>query len=352
MNLVAKEYVASRAKQDGVLILSELAGAANELGEAIQVNPLDEQHVAMAINTALEMPLGEQIQRMTHMQKRLLAYNVVNWVDDFFRQLINVKENQISQATKYLTDAHIQQLKHAYGEAKSRLLLLDYDGTLTGFSKNPAEATPSRELIDLLKSLTADPKNHVVIISGRNSNFLEEWFGELDMELVAEHGASTKQRGSSWIHAGNTDHQWKDLIRPTLELFDKRSPGSFTEEKKHTLAWHYRQVDIDLGFIRSRELLDSLFHLVRNGQLNVIDGNKVIEVRQAGIDKGTSARKISEFINAEFVLIIGDDKTDEDMFKAISDNATTIRVGSVLTAAKYNVGHQTEVLKLLRQLDN
>jgi trehalose 6-phosphate synthase/phosphatase len=135
-----------------------------------------------------------------------------------------------------------------------------------------------------------------------------------------------------------------------MELFAKRCPGSFIEEKNHTLAWHYRNVLPELGFIRSRELLDSLFHLIRNAHLQVIDGNKVIEVRIAGIDKGVAARKLAEENGSDFILAIGDDKTDEDMFRTLADRAVTIKVGPGHSVAQYSIAHQRDVIRLLQAL--
>jgi trehalose 6-phosphate synthase/phosphatase len=146
------------------------------------------------------------------------------------------------------------------------------------------------------------------------------------------------------------DQTWKTIIRPTLEMFTKRSPGSFIEEKNHTLAWHYRNVEPELGFIRSRELLDTLFHLVRNGQLQIMDGNKVIEVRLSGVDKGAAARKLVDEINPDFILAIGDDKTDEDMFRTLADRAITIKVGPGHSAAQYSIATQRDVIRLLNEL--
>ena len=145
------------------------------------------------------------------------------------------------------------------------------------------------------------------------------------------------------------DQSWKPMLRPTLEIFVKRSPRSFIEEKSHTLAWHYRNVEPDLGFVRSRELLDSLFHLIRNGQLQVIDGNKVIEIRVAGIDKGVAAKKIIDETSSEFVLVVGDDKTDEDMFRSLADRAVTIKVGPGHSIAQYSVTNQQDIIKLLHE---
>jgi trehalose 6-phosphate synthase/phosphatase len=352
MNLVAKEYVASSADLRGVLILSELAGAANELGEALQVNPLDTEELAQAIAQALVMPEQEQKRKMASMQKRLIEYDVNSWVNDFLNQLKEVKEQQAIEANKYITSSIRDQIIKKYRQAESRNLLLDYDGTLVSFARYPNEAMPDKNLLRLLASLGADPKTYLTIISGRDSTIMDEWFRNLPVNLVAEHGASIKRAAQNWVQEKEIDQTWKPVVRPVLEMFVKRCPGSFIEEKNHTLAWHYRGVDPDLGFIRSRELLDSLFHLIRNAQLQVIDGNKVIEVRVAGVDKGIAAKKIVEEHNSDFILAIGDDKTDEDMFRTLADRAVTIKVGSGHSVAQYSVAHQRDVIRLLNELVN
>ena len=346
MNLVAKEYVAC-AVQRGVLILSELAGAANELGEALQVNPLDAQEQAMAIQQALMMPLSEQLQRLGLMQKRLINYDVISWVNDFLNQLNEVKNQQYSEEKKYVTSSIRKEIVHNFRQAQTRNLLLDYDGTLVPFARHPREAMPDKNLLKLLASLGSDTKTNLTIISGRDSTILEEWFQGIPLNLVAEHGASIKRIKQGWIQEKEIDQSWKPMVRPTLEMFAKRSPRSFIEEKNHTLAWHYRNVEPELGFTRSRELLDSLFHLIRNAQLQVIDGNKVIEIRVAGIDKGVAAKKLIDENNSEFVLVVGDDKTDEDMFRSLADKALTIKVGPGHSVAKYSVANQQDIIRLL-----
>jgi trehalose 6-phosphate synthase/phosphatase len=342
MNLVAKEYVASCAEQQGVLILSELAGAASELGESLLVNPLDKDEVAAAIQQALTMPEEEQRSRLELMQKRLMSYNVVSWVTDFLTQLEEVKSQQVAEENKFLTGESRAGIVDAFRHAKNRNLLLDYDGTLVPFTKHPRHAIP------LLSKLSTDPQTTLTIISGRDPSTLGEWFSNLHVNLIAEHGASIKKH-DQWTHE-NLDQSWKSVIKPTLDLFVLRCPGSFVEEKNHTLAWHYRNVDDELGFIRSRELLDNLFHLIRNGQLQVIDGNKVIEIRVTGVDKGAAAKRLVDEEPAEFVLAIGDDKTDEDMFRALADKAVTIKVGAGHSSAKFSVANHQEVLRLLQEL--
>ncbi|HEV8514358.1 MAG TPA: bifunctional alpha,alpha-trehalose-phosphate synthase (UDP-forming)/trehalose-phosphatase [Cyclobacteriaceae bacterium] len=350
MNLVAKEFVASRVKQDGVLILSELAGAANEMGEALLVNPMDTEEVAQAIATGLSLTVPEQKQSMALMQKRLIEYDVLHWVDDFFRQLSEVKALQKSQENRYVTRDVMKSIRHDFDTAKKRLLFFDYDGTLVPFVSHPRHSSPGKELLQLLETLSNDKRNEIVIISGRDFQDLEKYFEGLRLHLISEHGASTRLNGAGWVHEGRADQQWKELIRPMLELSAKRSPGSFVEEKNHSIAWHYRAVNPELGFIRSRELLDHLFHLANNEHLNVIDGNKVIEVRVAGIDKGTASKKLLDVFPFDFNLAIGDDQTDEDMFKALNGKAITIRVGDDVTAAKYSLPSQQGVIKFLQQL--
>lgn len=350
MNLVAKEYVASRVAQRGVLILSELAGAANELGEAILVNPLDTQELAASIHTALTMDVVDQRRHIAHMQKRLMEYTVSDWVSDFLSQLREVKIFQEKRKLKQLNDKIQTRIVSGFSSASSRHLFLDYDGTLVPFARHPSEARPDMQLLELLRTIAADHETEITIISGRNSDVLEDWFDALPLNLVAEHGASIRMKGNDWSHERSIDQTWKPLIRPSFDMFVQRCPGSFVEEKNHTLAWHYRNVDDELGFVRSRELLDNLFHLIRNAQLQVIDGNKVIEVRVAGVDKGTAALRVLQKKPADFVLVIGDDKTDEDMFRSLEKSAVTIKVGEGITHAQYILPTQQQVLQLLTRL--
>lgn len=349
MNLVAKEYVASQHNK-GVLILSELAGAANEMGEAILVNPMDEEEVAQSIHTALTMPETEQRQKIELLQKRLRDYSVAHWVNDFLKQLDEVKEHQYSQRTKHVSPSLLDDITDQYKKAARRHLFLDYDGTLVPFSKHPNLAIPNQELIALLHRIAQDEKTNVTIISGRDSKTLEGWFDDLPVNLVAEHGATVRMKNGEWKHHREIDQSWKPIMRPTMELYTQRSPGSFVEEKTHTLAWHYRNVHPELGFIRSRELLDNLQHLVRNTPLQIIDGNKVIEVRISGVDKGSVAKQFLDGEHYDFIMAVGDDKTDEDMFRALAERAITVKIGPGHTAAHYNLSNQQEVIHLLHQL--
>ena len=350
MNLVAKEYVASCGTGRGVLILSELAGAASELSEAIHVNPTDVQAVARAIHDALTMPLSDQRQRMRVMQNRLQDYDVVRWVNDFFDQLANAKREQDKLQIKFLNEKVTAVLARNYQHTEKRCLLLDYDGTLIPLAGSPQAAVPGTHLRKVLMKLSLDNKNTVVIISGRSAETLESWFGSMPVSLVAEHGAAFKCKNGRWQQVVPITTDWKEQVRPLLVHFERRCPGSFIEEKVNTIAWHYRNTQLDLGFNRSRELLNNLSQLVQNAPLQVIDGSKVIEVRNAGLDKGAIVRKIVNEIQPDFVLCIGDDTTDEDMFKALDSRANSIKVGYGATAARHSIVSQAHILPFLNQI--
>ena len=349
MNLVAKEYVASSTGK-GVLILSELAGAASELSEAILVNPTDTSDVASSITRALAMPLYEQRNRISLMQRRLKEYDVFRWVNDFMDQLSQVKQEQQKQMVRLLDDKAMAGIYRHYHGAKNRCLLLDYDGTLVPFTRIPSEAAPDGAVRDLLMRLAADPKNHVVIISGRDTSSLDRWLGSFPITLVAEHGASFKMRNGSWQQMVSVSDLWKEEIRRVMQLFVLRCAGSFVEEKSNTIAWHYRNTQTGLGFSRSRELLNTLSQLIQNTTLQVIDGNKVVEVRISGFDKGATALKIVNEQDPDFVLCMGDDTTDEDMFKALEGEAYTIKINSGASAAQYTILSQQRVAPLLNSL--
>lgn len=349
MNLVAKEYIASCIDK-GVLILSELTGAASELSEAILVNPTDVEEVADAIETALTMHVIEQRSRLSYMQRRISDYTVFKWINDFLSCLQEAKEEQESMKINLLKEENIQRMTTDFAGANKRCILLDYDGTLSPLQKMPSMAAPTGELIELLAQLSRDQKSEVVIISGRDANTLEHWLGKLPVSLVAEHGAAIKLRSEEWREQASMASEWKEKIRPLMQLFVNRCAGSFIEEKKSTLAWHYRNTHPDLGFSRSRELRNSLLQLTGNTPLQVIDGNKVLEVRLIGVDKGTTALNMIKSINPDFVLCIGDDTTDEDMFRSVAEvNGYTVKVGRGNTAADYTILSQKEVFPFLRR---
>lgn len=348
MNLVAKEYIACKVDQKGVLVLSEMAGASKELLEAVQINPHAVINIVNGIRIALEMPEAEKISRMEIMQKHLQKYTVFHWVNRFMNQLGAVKDHQFELKLNKLTSEATEQMMTDYHNAKSRLIFLDYDGTLMPFSKNPDEVVPDDEVKEIVEALShlAD----VVIISGRPKNLLKEWFEHYNVHLVAEHGVWYKRRDQHWKMLENLLTGWKSDIRQYLENYVDRTPGSFIEEKDYSLAWHYRKADSEFGKMRSRELCTNLQYLTQGMNLSVLDGNKVVEVKIAGINKGRASMKWTKKQEWDFVFAIGDDRTDEDTFLAMPPHAYTIKVGDNATEAKYSVKSPKYVRRLLRKL--
>lgn len=346
MNLIAKEFVASKKDGRGVLILSEVAGAAKELGEALIVNPNDIEEIASTIKFALCMSEEEQISRNKAMQERLRRYNVSRWVNDFLDGLSQIKEVQNNLATKKLSGEVRKELIIDYRKARNRLIFLDYDGTLIPFSSRPQDAKPDEELLNLLRRLSDE--SNVVIISGRDKRTLDRWFGKLKVGMVAEHGVWVKEKRWKTIEPIRND--WKDKIRPILELHTDRTPGSFIEEKEYSLVWHYRKADPELGAVRARELKDALLHLVANLNIGVLEGNKVVEIKNIGINKGKAVLWWFERIKADFILAVGDDITDEDIFEVLPAWAYSIRVGIVSSKARFNLSTPSDVRALIKEV--
>ena len=348
MNLIAKEYLASRIDGKGVLILSERAGASSELGEALIVNPNNREEMVEALEKALETPENEQIEYTGMMQKRLQRYNVGRWAEDFVDRLQYTKNVQEEMHAKILSPTMKRELIGAYHKSDRRLLLLDYDGTLIPFFGRPEVATPPESLVKLLEKLSGDPKNEVVIISGRDRDTLENWFGKTNLNLVAEHGAWIK--GKTWTLLEPITSDWKEEIRPILELFMDRTPGSLIEEKEFSLVWHYRRTESGLALLRALELKEALLTLTANLDIGVLEGSKVIEVKHIGINKGRAAFRWLSKERWDFIVAIGDDLTDEDVFAVLPEPAFSIKVGQGPSRAKFNVVSQNEVKELLNEL--
>jgi trehalose 6-phosphate synthase/phosphatase len=350
MNLVAKEFIASRPDQTGVLILSEMAGASKEMGEALIINPFHKEEFSEAIAQALNMPREEQIRRNQILQERLRRYDVKRWAADFIQALDATRQTEEAQHARALTGRQRLNLVQRFHTANKRALLLDYDGTLVPFSDTPRLAQPDADLLALLTQLACDESNEVVIVSGRQRSDLENWFGHLPIGLIAEHGVWLRAKNSDWKTLKSINSEWKDRVRPMLQLYVDRLPGALLEEKEFSLAWHFRRADPDQAYIRAKELLDDLADFTRNIDVQVLQGNKVLEIRRTNVTKGTAALDWLALTNPDFMLAIGDDWTDEDLFRALPPEAFTIRVGLAQTAALFHLGNHTAVRKLLREL--
>jgi len=350
MNLIAKEFIAAKADKAGVLVISEMTGAASELGEALVVNSCSKTAIVDAIKEALEMPPLEQLERNKVMQERLRRYNVSRWNRDFLAALTEIKSTQQLMSANRLSESMAEKMVADCNKSNKRLFLLDYDGTLMGFKGKPAEAGPDDEIIALLQCLSRNPRNTVVIISGRDRTTLEEWLGHIGAALVAEHGGWIRLQDRKWQSPVPFEMDWKESIRPILELHTDRTPGSTVEEKDFSLVWHYRRADPELAYVRGQELRAALVNLTENLAVGVFEGNKILEVKSQGVNKGRAAEQWIEERDWDFILAAGDDYTDEEMFTVLPDEAYSIKVGFTASKARFNVDSVKEIRLLLKRL--
>ena len=347
MNLVAKEYVAARTDLSGVLILSEMAGSAKEMNEAILINPNNFEQIACALYEGLNMPLEEQQRRNRLLQKRLRRYNVEKWANDFMDSLRSHRDADDPYVSKKLTSGHLGSIAKAFKSSKRRLLFIDYDGTLTNFHKDPQKASPDDSLYELLDDISNTANTDMYLISGRDKQTFERWFLHKKYNMIVEHGVWISRDGEKFKMLENVNNNWMEKIRPVLESFVDRTPGSFIEEKNYSLAWHYRNTDVDFGNQRANELSTVLTSLIGNDDISVMAGNKVLEVKSSNVNKGRAAVRMMNGDKYDFIFAIGDDWTDEFMFQELPESAFTVKVGRQKTAAKYFIDSNKEVRHIL-----
>jgi trehalose 6-phosphate synthase/phosphatase len=135
-----------------------------------------------------------------------------------------------------------------------------------------------------------------------------------------------------------------------VELYRDRTPGSLVEEKDFALVWHYRQADPMLAAVRMQELRGALASLTENIDVGLFEGNKILEIRRYGISKGRAVQSLIGAEPWEFLLAIGDDYTDEEMFAALPDGAYSIKVGPGASNARFSIDSVRDVRTLLRRL--
>jgi trehalose 6-phosphate synthase/phosphatase len=352
MNLVAKEFIASRIDGDGVLVLSEFAGAAWELPEALLVNPYDVDGSAELYYRALSMPREERRARLTPLRTRVETFDVHRWVATFLEHLADVTPAGVRSGPTAGGASARRELASRLATTDALLLLLDYDGTLVPFTPTPELARPDRDLLNLLRALAARPDTEVHLVSGRPQNTLQEWVGDLPIWLHAEHGFLSRDPATrQWVPAAELGGGWREPVLAMLREITQRTPGSLVEVKAAALAWHYRMADQETGARRANELRLHLNQVLSNQPVEILAGNRVIEIRPYGVHKGRIVPPLSpERQAATTIVAVGDDRTDEDLFAALPPEAITIRVGPGVTRARFRLDGVAGVRDLLRSL--
>ncbi|MFP4488742.1 MAG: bifunctional alpha,alpha-trehalose-phosphate synthase (UDP-forming)/trehalose-phosphatase [Bacteroidales bacterium] len=352
MNLVAKEYLATKVSGSGVLIISEMTGAAKELNEAIRINPNDKDEIAGAIKQAIEMPADEQLERNQLMQKRIKRYNITRWASDFIKSLDRMVASQKDYLAKTITPRIRDTISRDYKQSDRRVFFVDFSGTMINLEGNLSKRKPSGELLNLLSEINSHEKTDIVLLAGMEKEKLAELFSSGNYTLIAEHGLWLREPGGDWERTTDEplSNYWKDIVRPMVNTYTDRTPASVYIEKSNSISWHYRDVDPDLVTARAAEMKDELSSLVANMNLEVIEGNKVLEIKNTSFSKGKAAAKYLQKHKYDFILAIGDDYIDEDFFHELPDKTITIKAGLSKTFAMYNLKSFEEACNFLNEL--
>lgn len=366
LNTTSHEFVVCQQQKMSPIILSEFAGSAHCLSGAVLVNPFDQKEIVKAICKALEMSEEQKKVRHRHNFDYVLSHDALYWITSFLKVLIQRETANETQMSMVSEPVSVSKVVEAYKKSKRRLLLLDYDGTLTPLVRLPQDAKPSDKLKEMLSLLSHHKHTDTYVVSGRDRSSLNAWLGHLPIGLSCEHGAFFRQcskdkSSKPWQDiSSELNLSWKDTIRGVFDDYSDRVPGSFVEVKEINLTWHYRNADPDFGDYMKNELVLHLNNLP-GLPIDILSGKKAVEVRPQGVNKGSIVRRcLSEKEDPDdspydFVLCIGDDKTDEDMFEELLKHTDIPEVHSIIvehkpSLAQYCLESQAQVNDLVQAL--
>ncbi len=375
MNLASYEYIMCQGARKATLVLSEFTGAAQNLPGAILCNPWDMNEVSDGIYRALTMPDFERELKYSKLERYVAKHTAAAWGVNFIDDLAHHAAER-KKAREKLVRLRPSDVTMAYKEAdRLRLFLLDYDGTLRHYESQPELAEPSERVLKLLERLTEDPRNCVFIVTGRQKVTMEEWLSGFGLGFAVEHGFSLQWPSHFRARFGRGEELWEDLLSAedcvvmqntlrlvgeSLEQFEDYTPTSFVETKESAYSWHFRDADPDFANSRALDARSALEQIVAGSPMEVLMGQKILYVRPRGVNKGAAVQEIVRRLcdrgeRPEWILSVGDDRTDEDMFKALDsvakDVAITCTVGRKTTAAQFYVNDVEEVIELLEMLE-
>ena len=360
LNLVCKEFVAAKEHNDGCLILSEFAGAASEMGEALHVNPYDVKEMAAAMKQALEMPREERLDRMRVLRERLRNNDNIAWAKNFMKSWRMHVEESVFES-KRLEGATENQFLGQLAKKKRLFLFLDYDGTLIPIFKRPELAVPSNRVYQLLNQLSQNRGFIPTIITGRPRSFCEQYFNDVQVNIVAEHGAFIRELGSTWWDQplqmpAEEFEKFRPDILEMLKMYVASVPGSHIEEKETCIVWHYRESEQTFATSQAQVLGESLQQMLAKTSLSVYHGKKTLEIRQTMAHKGFG---VEYFLEKEgwdpkqdALITIGDDTTDEDMHRVHVKENFSVHIGKPNAFSKYYLNAPDDLYNFLETLSH
>jgi len=338
MNLVAKEYLACQQENSGALILSEFAGAAQELPNSFIVNPYNIHEVSQSLKKALRLTEAEKQKMIKPMKERVIKYDAKYWADSFFQDLAaDLDLDGLPSGTREISIDAVSSLLRA----KNKAFFLDYDGTISEIKKRPEDAVPNDEIEALFARLETQPNLEVYLISGRKKEDMDQWFSRYRFNLIAEHGYYYKHfNAAEWVVFDNrADFSWKDQIIDIFQLYTGMTPGSIIEEKTSSVVWHYRNSDPEFGNWKANQLVAELYEMLSNLPVEIHHGQKIVEVGSIQLNKGIVLGHFVQLNKYDSILCAGDDETDESMFRYRDDaEMFSIKVGdSADTMARFSI---------------
>ncbi|KAI3940512.1 hypothetical protein MKW98_024919 [Papaver atlanticum] len=397
MNLIPYEYIICRHGNEkldvalqvnpstlkkSMLVVSEFIGCSPSLSGAIRVNPWNIDAVAEAMDSALGVPESEKQLRHEKHYRYVSTHDVGYWAHSFLQDLERSCRDHLRRRCwgigfglgfrvialdPNFRKLSVEHIVSAYKRTKNRAILLDYDGTM--MPQTSINKIPNPEAIGFLNSLCRDPKNVVFLVSGRDKTTLTEWFSTCEkLGIAAEHGYFARlNQDEDWETCVNVaDFDWKQTAEPVMKLYTETTDGSTIETKESALVWHYQYADPDFGSCQAKELLDHLESVLANEPVSVKSGQHIVEVKPQGVSKGLVAERLLSTMQRkgmlpDFVLCIGDDRSDEDMFEVITSavegpslspvaEVFACTVGQKPSKAKYYLEDTTEIVRMLQGL--
>ncbi|KAK8575110.1 hypothetical protein V6N13_033658 [Hibiscus sabdariffa] len=395
MNLTPYEYIVCRQgvsesdsssessePKKSMLVVSEFMGCSPSLSGAIRVNPWNIEATAEAMSDAISMADSEKQLRHEKHYRYVSSHDVAYWSQSFFQDMERTCKDhfrrrcwgiglsfgfRVVALDPNFRKLSIDHIVSVYLRSKNRAILLDYDGTI--MPQTSHNKTPSAEIISIINTLSGDTKDTVFVVSGRGKDSLSKWFSPCKkLGIAAEHGYFMRwSSNDEWEVCGqNSEFGWKEMAEPVMQLYTESTDGSSIESKESALVWHHQDADPGFGSSQAKEMLDHLESVLANEPVAVKAGRFIVEVKPQGVSKGLVAEKVITTMSengkqADFVLCIGDDRSDEEMFEIISSaissgilssktNVFACTVGQKPSKAKYYLDDPAEVLVMLKAL--
>ncbi|KAL6772144.1 TSPSP1 [Auxenochlorella protothecoides x Auxenochlorella symbiontica] len=364
-----------------MLVVSEFVGCSPSLSGAIRVNPWSIEALRDAIYTAIRLPLEDRAARHEKHWKYVSSHTVQYWAKSYLADFQRFTKDharlqcfdlgfalntfRMVALTSNFRKLPTDTLLKTYSRSGKRVFLLDHDGTLV--PQGESSSRPGDAVLRVLQGLTANPANTVYVISGRARTELESFFsGVSRLGLAAEHGFYWRPPGSeAWsTQDPEARFDWRDIVLPILQVYKESTDGSYIEAKESALVWHYHDADPDFGSWQAKELLDHLEGVLSNEPIEVVPGQSIVEVKPQGVSKGRVVERVlHDALESgeapDFVLCIGNDRSDEDMFSAMENmnfsphiptEVFACTVGQKPSKAPYYVNDPAEVQATLSKI--